>query len=128
MENSILKSTKKILGLAEEDTAFDHDIVVHINSVFADLEQLGLGPVDGFEIGDDGSEEWETYVTTSVTSMKLNSVRSYMYLRVKHLFDPPTIGYLKDAAEEQIRKAEWRLNVAVESTLHPLSEFVEEEV
>lgn len=128
MENSILKSTKKMLGLAEDYTAFDHDVVVHINSVFADLEQMGIGPTGGYEIDDQGTEEWSAFVTTGVPWSQLKSVRSYVFLRVKHLFDPPTVGYLKDAAEEQIRKAEWRLNVAREAALHPLSEFVEEEV
>jgi len=126
MENSILKSTKKMLGLAEDYTAFDHDVVVHINSVFADLDQMGIGPEGGYEIDDQGAEQWAAFETAGVPSHKLKSVRSYVFLRVKHLFDPPTTGYLKDAAEEQIRKAEWRLNVAREESLHPLSEFVEE--
>ena len=128
MENSILISTKKMLGLAEDYTAFDHDVVVHINSVFADLNQLGIGPVDGYEIDDTGTETWEDYVTLDVLPMPLNSVRSYVFLRVKQLFDPPTTGYLVEAYNKQIEKAEWRLNVVREAALHPLSEFVEEEV
>ena len=125
MENSILKSTKKILGLAEDYTAFDHEIVVHINSVFSDLEQLGIGPEGGYAIDDQGTEEWEAYVTPDVTELLLNSVRTYMFLRVKALFDPPSTGYLVEATNKQIEKAEWRLNVQREFVLHP---FVEEEV
>jgi len=128
MENSILISTKKMLYLAEEDTAFDHDVVVHINSVFADLHQLGIGPADGYAIDDAGTETWDDYITLGVLPMPLQSVRSYVFLRVKLLFDPPTTGYLVEATNEQIQKAEWRLNVAREAALHPLSEFVEEEV
>lgn len=128
MENSILISTKKMLYLVEADTAFDHDIVVHINSVFADLHQLGIGPADGYAIDDTGTETWDDYITSGVLPMPLQSVRSYVFLRVKLLFDPPTTGYLVEATNEQIQKAEWRLNVAREAALHPLSEFVEEEV
>lgn len=128
LENSILKSTKKILGLAESYTAFDHDIIVHINSVFADLHQLGIGPDAGYAIEDDGSEEWADYVTTGVPELMLNNVRTYVFLRVKALFDPPSTGYLVEATNKQIEKAEWRLNVVREGLLHPLSEFVEEEV
>lgn len=129
MENSILFSTKKILGLAEDYTAFDHDIVVHINSVFADLQQIGIGPEEGYAIDDQGTEEWTEYITTNVPPMLLNSVRSYVFLRVKMLFDPGSFtGAMKEAAEAQINKFEWRLNTAREAMLHPLSEFVEEEV
>lgn len=129
MENSILKSTKKMLGLDEDYTAFDHDVVVHINSTFADLHQLGIGPADGYEIDDEGVETWEDYITFGVLPMPLNSVRSYVFLRVKQLFDSSqhTGAYLT-AMQAQIDKAEWRLNVAREAALHPLSEFVEEEV
>lgn len=129
MENSILTSTKKILGLAEDYTAFDHDITVHINSVFADLDHLGIGPTGGYAIDDDGAEEWDDYVTAGVPAPMLNSVRSYVFLRVKMLFDPANFtGAMLTAAQEQIQKFEWRLNSARESMLHPLSEFVEEEV
>ena len=128
MENSILKSTKKMLGLAEDYTAFDHDVVVHINSAFADLHQIGIGPEDGYAIDDEGTESWDDYETLDVLPMPVQSVRSYVFLRVKQLFDPPTTGYLVEAYNKQIEKAEWRLNVAREAALHPLSEFVEEEV
>lgn len=128
MENSILFSTKKMLGLAEDYTAFDHDITVHINSVFGDLDQIGIGPVGGYAIDDQGDETWDDYVTTGVPALMLNGVRTYVFLRVKALFDPPQPGYLMEATQKQIEKAEWRLNVAREGMLHPLSEFVEEEV
>lgn len=129
MENSILKSTKKMLGLAEDYTAFDHDVTVHINSALGDLNQMGVGPVDGYEIDDTGDQEWDAFATEGVTGPILNSVRSYVFLRVKMLFDPLQFtGAMKDAAEEQIRKLEWRLTMASEAIRHPMSEFVEEEV
>jgi hypothetical protein len=127
VENSILKSTKKMLGLADSYTAFDHDVIVHLNSVFGDLNQIGIGPVDGFMIEDDEAE-WDDYVTPDVPTLLLSSVRSYVFLRVKNLFDPPQPGYLREAAQHQIEQSEWRLNVVREGILHPLSDYVEEEV
>ena len=127
-DESILFSTKKILGYSEDYTAFDHDIVVFINGVFSDLDQLGIGPAGGYTIGYDGSEVWGDYVTTDVPSTMLQSVRTYVFLRVRMLHDPSMTGVMKDAMMAQIDKLEWRLNIARESMIHPLSEFVEEEV
>ena len=127
-DESILFSTKKILGYSEDYTAFDHDIVVFINGVFSDLDQLGIGPAGGYTIGYDGSEVWGNYVTTDVPSTMLQSVRTYVFLRVRMLHDPSMTGVMKDAMMAQIDKLEWRLNSARESMIHPLSEFVEEEV
>lgn len=112
MENSILISTKKILGLAEDYTAFDLDIITHINTAFSTLTQLGVGPVEGFMIEDERTE-WDDYLNDD---NQLNSVRSYVFLRVRQLFDPPTTSYLIDAMEKQIEQLEWRLNVHREET------------
>lgn len=104
---SILSTTKKILGLDENYNVFDLDVMVHINSVLADLNQLGIGPVEGFEIT--GPEEtWDSYLGGDPN---LNAVKSYVYLRVRLLFDPPGTSYLIAAMNEQVQKAEWRLNV-----------------
>lgn len=127
-DESILFSTKKILGYSEDYLAFDHDIVVFINGVFSDLDQLGIGPAGGFTIGYDGSEAWDSYVTASVPATMLQSVRTYVFLRVRMLHDPSMTGVMKDAMEAQLLKLEWRLSSARESMIHPLSEFVEEEV
>lgn len=127
-DESILFSTKKILGYSEDYTAFDHDIVVFINSVFADLDQMGIGPAGGYAIGYDGSELWSEFVTVDVPWTMLQSVRAYVFLRVRMLHDPSMTGVMKDAMEAQILKLEWRLTNASESIRHPLSEFVEEEV
>lgn len=108
---SILSSVKKILGLDDDYDVFDLDIVLHINSVFADLQQIGIGPVDGFQITGD-AETWDAYLGTE---MNLNAVKSYVYLRVRLLFDPPGTSYHINAMQEQITKMEWRLNVQRES-------------
>lgn len=106
MEQSILTSTKKILGISEDYTAFDLDIITHINSVFTTLTQLGVGPVHGFMI-EDSEAVWSDF---SDNDLQYNSVKSYVFLRVRQLFDPPTTSYLIAAYERQIQELEWRLN------------------
>lgn len=112
MENSILTSTKKILGIADDYTAFDLDIITHINTAFSILTQLGVGPSDGFMI-EDKRAKWDDYIEDD---LQLNSVRSYVFLKVKQLFDPPTTSYLIDSTEKQIAELEWRLNTHREET------------
>ena len=105
--SSILYSVKKSLGIYPEDSAFDADIIICINSVFSELNQLGVGPAGGFEIV--GSDEvWSDYVT----DINLNMVKSYMALEVRLMFDPPTASLLS-ALERKRDEYEWRLNVAV---------------
>jgi len=111
--SSILNDTKKILGIEAEYTAFDTDITMHINSVFVTLNQLGIGPEFGFEILDENAQ-WEDFLGVD-PDMRLNNIKTYIYLRVRLLFDPPTTGYLVDAMKEQIREHEWRLNQFRES-------------
>lgn len=109
---SILRSIKKMLGIGAEYEHFDEDIIMHINSVFADLAQMGVGPADGFMIEDDTSE-WTDFTEDNLL---LNSVKSYMNLRVKLLFDPASIGSSTLASyERQISQWEWRLHIAAES-------------
>jgi hypothetical protein len=111
MTDSILDSTKKILNLASDYTVFDQDIILHINSVFSTLNQLGVGPVAGFMI-EDNTPVWSDFLEGD---LRLNNVKTYMYLRVRMLFDPPTLGYLIDAMNDQIKELEWRINVQRES-------------
>lgn len=113
METSILNSTKKTLGIADDYTAFDLDIITHINTALSTLTQLGVGPVGGFMIEDDGAV-WEDFLGES--DFQLNSVKSYVFLRVRQLFDPPTTSYLIESFDRQIREIEWRLNVHREET------------
>lgn len=114
MEQSILLSTKKILGIAPEYTAFDLDIITHINSAFFTLTQLGVGPVTGFTI-EDAETEWEEFFGT-INPNEYNSVKTYVYLKVRQVFDPPTTSYAISAFNDQIRELEWRLNVQREGT------------
>ena len=112
MEQSILTSTKKILGVAEDYTVFDLDIITHINTAFSTLTQLGIGPVEGFMIEDEDAE-WEDFIGVD---NRLNSVKSYVFLKVRQLFDPPTTSYLIGAVDKQIQELEWRLNTTREAT------------
>lgn len=113
--SSILEDTKKSLGLAADYTPFDADIVMHINSVLADLTQLGVGPEAGFEISG-SAEGWASFIADEP---RLNSVKSYLFLRVKMLFDPPGTGYVLTSMEKMLEKAEWRINMAREEIDHP---------
>jgi hypothetical protein len=112
MEQSILNSTKKVLGLVPEYTAFDEDILVHINSTFSVLHELGLGPEETI-IVEDADAVWGDLV---LTTRELNLVKTYVYLKVRMLFDPPTLSYLIDAMNKQIVEYEWRLTNFREST------------
>lgn len=112
MEDSILVVIKKLLGIPEDYTAFDVDVMTHINSAFSTLTQLGIGPATGFMIEDD-SAIWADFL---VTDKQLNSVKTYIALRVRQIFDPPTTSYVVAAFAEQIKELEWRLNVHREET------------
>lgn len=107
MTDSILTSTKAALGIAEEHTSFDPELILFVNSVLSRLTQLGVGPEEGFRI-DDKSSTWEDFMGTSA---KLNMAKSYMYLRVKLLFDPPEVGFVLTAMKEMINKDEWLIMV-----------------
>ena len=112
METSILTSTKKILGIDEGYTVWDLDIITHINSAFSDLAQLGVGPAVGFTI-EDASATWDQFLDDDA---QLNRVKTYIHLRCKLLFDPPTTSYALTAMQEQVQTLEWRLNVHREAT------------
>lgn len=110
METSILTSIKKMLGVAEDYTEFDEDIITHINSVFLNLTQLGVGPEEGFMIEDD-TAVWEDFINDGI---QLQAVKTYMYLKVKLLFDPPLSSSVTESFTRMIAELEWRLNVAVD--------------
>lgn len=111
MDESILTSIKKLLGITEDYTHFDNDIIIHINSVFSILTQLGVGPSEGFSINDN-SAIWVDFISDE---NKLQTIKSYIYLRVKLLFDPPSSSALLEATNRTINEFEWRLNVAAET-------------
>lgn len=106
MEDSILISTKKILGVGPDYAAFDLDIITHINSTFSIVHQLGIGPDDGFMIEDD-SALWSDL---EVDPSQLNLLRTYVFLKVRMLFDPPTTSFLIEATNNQIQEYEYRLS------------------
>ena len=103
---SILTSIKKNLNIAEDVTAFDPDILLHINSSFAKLNQMGVGPEETFMI-EDSSATWDDFST----NLDINMVRTYIYLDVRLVFDPPTASVLS-SLEKKLAEYEWRLNVA----------------
>jgi hypothetical protein len=110
-EKSILTSIKKLLGVDEDYTQFDTDIIIHINTVFMTLKQLGVGPTQGFKIADN-TAEWEDFITDRID---LEGLKTYIYLKVRLVFDPPQSSYLIENIKEQIKELEWRLNFQVES-------------
>jgi hypothetical protein len=112
-DESILTETKKVLGIAEDVTVFDPDVRMHINSALATLNQLGIGPEDGFEVVD-ADQVWSDFLATEV---KFNPVKTYVHLRVKMVFDPSPNSWTTVAMKEQIEQLEWRLNVTREDEL-----------
>lgn len=105
--DSILLSIKKLLGLVEDDQAFDADIIIHINSVFMILQQLGIGPVDGFKI-ESQEETWDQFIQDDKL---LEDVKTYIYLKVRLIFDPPLNSSILQSVERTISELEFRLNV-----------------
>lgn len=113
LPNSILDDTKKLLGLHADDPSYDIDVMIHINSTFSILHQLGVGPVDGFEITDK-NQLWADFLGTNKL---INNVKSLMYLQVRLWFDPPATSFDLAAKKEQILELQWRINVAVDKGL-----------
>jgi len=110
-KESILNSIKKLLGIQADYKNFDTDIIIHINSVFMILNQLGIGPTQGFKIEGD-TETWDDYISDGDD---LESIKTYVYLKVKIVFDPALSGTVMEANKEVLRELEWRLNIHHES-------------
>ena len=109
--DSILTSIKKLLGITEEYDHFDQDIIMHINSVFMILTQMGVGPSEGFTIEDDTSV-WTDFIQDK---NNIEAVKSYIYLKVKLLFDPPQNSFTIEAINKMIAEMEWRINIVSEN-------------
>jgi len=107
---SILTSIKKLLGLEEDNIQFDPDITIHINTAFMVLNQLGLGPETGFFITDK-TQVWAELVADR---KDIEAVKSYVYLKVKMIFDPPTMSFVLDAMKRSIDEMESRLLYQIE--------------
>lgn len=110
MEESILNTIKKMLGPDPSYDAFDTDIIVHINMALSTLTQLGVGPASGFRITG-ADETWGDFLGEAVD---LDSVKTYVYCKVKMLFDPPSSSFVMNAMEKTCEELAWRLNVAVD--------------
>lgn len=108
---SILTSVKKMLGITEDYEHFDQDIIIHINSVFMILWQLGVGPSECFSI-QDNTAIWSDFMGDNT---KIEAVKTYMYLRVGLLFDPPLSSSVLEAKNNQIKELEWRLHIIGDS-------------
>ena len=112
-DESILAETKKVLGLDESVVVYDQDVLMHINSAIGTLSQLGIGPTGGFEV-EDATAKWSDFLSTD---LHLSPVKTYVYLRVRLLFDPPSNSWTTTAMKQQIEELEWRLNVVREDTI-----------
>lgn len=109
--DSILVSIKKLLGMDADYTAFDTDIIIHINTVLMTLKQIGIGPEEGFSIKG-GDEVWSDFTPNIKT---LESIKTYVFLKVKTVFDPPLSTAVKEALNQQAAELEWRIYVEAES-------------
>lgn len=104
--NSILTSVKKLIGIAEDDDAFDTDVIMHINSSFLVLSQLGVGPDEGFYINDD-TAAWTDFIPDNM--LLLNYVKTFVYLKAKLVFDPPSSSIAVQSMQEMVSEHEWRI-------------------
>lgn len=116
MENSILKSTKKVLGLADDYTVFDLDVLTYVNSAFSTLTQLGVGPAVGFTVEDDT----QTWSELALSQDQTNLIKTYVFLKARMLFDPPTTSFHIEAMNNQIKEHEWRISTNREWGLDPV--------
>lgn len=110
MSDSILATTKKMLGLDDSYEAFDTDIIVFINTALMTLQQLGVGPVEGFTVTDI-SQKWSDFLPSE---KMLEGAKTYIYLCVRMVFDPPGTSYVMDAMKQQKEELEWRLREQAE--------------
>lgn len=111
MIESILDSIKKSLGIDAAYKVFDHELIMHINTVIFELSQMGVGPQEEIFHIEDDHEIWTDYLGDV---KGLESVKSYIYLKVRLLFDPPTSSFVLEAMDRQITQLEWRLNIQAE--------------
>lgn len=111
--DSILTSIKKLLGITEEYEHFDQDLIIHINSIFSILTQLGAGPKGGFSIKDK-SAVWSDFIESD---QNLEVIKSYIYLKVKLLFDPPLSSAVIESINRTISELEWRIQVTTDDKI-----------
>ena len=117
MIESILISIRKQIGLDENCKDFDADLIIHINSAFMNLKQIGVGPDEGYSI-QDTSEVWEDYIDTDANpelKTLLSAIKTFIYLKVRLAFDPPQGGAVLEHMNKMLAETEWRINVEAES-------------
>ena len=115
VNEQILASVSQAIGLGEEHTFFDPTLIMHINATFDVLHQLGAGPSDGYSI-EGNDETWNDYFGSEPKDV-IQFIKTYMFIAVKLLFDPPQNSFLVKQLEDQKKEYEWRINVAAESGL-----------
>ena len=113
MEDNILNSVKKSIGIMPEYKAFDDSLIMHINSVFMILAQMGVGPSKGFRL-EDGTEEWSDFLSSDYENYE--SVKSYICMKVRLLFDPPSSSTHMECIKQFVNEFEWRLNFEAEES------------
>lgn len=111
VNESILNSIKKLLNISKDDTSFDTDIIIHINSVITSLLQIGIGK-ENFRVVDKDTK-WTDYISNDKS---IDYIKTYIYLKVKMVFDPPANGSIMQSFNETIKELEWRLHINYEST------------
>jgi len=109
---SILDSVKQMLGIEAGHTFYDEAIIMHINAAFMNLNQLGVGPVEGFQI-QDSTTEWSDFLSEE-KQLVLGYLKTYVFLKVKLIFDPPTSSFVLSAMDNNIKESEWRIKVQME--------------
>ncbi len=111
MTDSIFETIKSMLGSDSDYTVFDNDICMFTNSAIATLTQIGIGPKEGFKITPEGAEKWNDFLGDR---NDLESVKEYIYMKVRIAFDPPSNSSVLSSYKEACKELEWRLNVASE--------------
>ena len=109
LDDSILVTIREALGMEGDTEEFDTDLIIHINSCLNFLTQVGIGPVDGFAINGD-SEQWSDFIQED----RFNMVKSYILMKLKVVFDPPSNSFVLNALKEEIAETEWRLKEEAE--------------
>ena len=118
LSDSILTSEKKMLGIEEDYEEFDPELIVYINTIFGTLEQLGIRSGDKFRIQDKFTT-WTDYLDDYEM---IDEIKSYMYLRLRLLFDPPSNSFIVNSFDDQIKEFEWRINVKGDTTWEDYSD------
>jgi len=115
IEDSILHDVKQLVGQEWDDDTYDLDIKTHINTVFLELSQIGVGPDEGYSIND----ETDTWAGLLGGDKNLNAVKTYVYGKVRMVFDPPSTGPLMNSLQAQLDRIEWRLMVHKDPVVTP---------